>query len=205
VTAAVVKAVLLGLSTGLMCMGYCAPALVPLLMGSERSNGMERWRPLLWFLFGRFIAYITCGVLAGLIGQYLFRNINARITAWLYLAIAVLLLVYSFRRKRSDSSLCHRLYQQRSGRNAYFILGLLLGFNLCPPFIAAFSDVLAVGEVGYGVIFFLCFFMVTSLFFLPLGFLGFLGAQKEFRSIGRMAAALSGGLYGFLGLMILIT
>lgn len=184
-------------------MGYCAPALVPLLMSSERSNWLERWRPLLWFLFGRFLAYMTCGIAAGLIGQYLFHTISAVITAWLYLAISLLLLVFAFKRKQTDSSLCRRLYQQRSGRNAFFMLGLLLGFNLCPPFLAAFSDVLAVGQVLYGAVFFLCFFIVTSLFFLPLAFLGLLGVQREFRTIGRIAAALSGCVYGALGLMML--
>jgi sulfite exporter TauE/SafE len=202
--AAALKAALLGLSTGVLCLGYCAPALAPILMGHEQRRWHERMRPLLWFLVGRFLAYAVTGVLAGWAGRFLVSHISSTLAGAVYLAIAALLILYSLMQKFPGLSLCHYFYSSRGGQMGYFVLGLLLGFNLCPPFLAALADVLVAGSVWYGLVFFLSFFIITSLFFLPLLLLTTISFKPEIRQIGRMAAFLSGVVYGLMGIMRLL-
>ena len=43
-----------------------------------------------------------------------------------------------------------------------------------------------------GIIYFLMFFLGTTLYFLPVTFLGFLGKMKEFRLVARIAGLIVG-------------
>jgi sulfite exporter TauE/SafE len=202
--AAVIKATLLGLSTGVLCLGYCAPALAPIIMGHAQWRWLDRVRPLLWFVLGRFLAYATTGLLAGLAGRFVVTPVSNTLIGMVYIAIAILLLLYSLMQKLPGLSLCHYFYSSRGGQMGYFALGLLLGFNLCPPFLAALADVLVAGSVMYGILFFLTFFVITSLFFLPLLLITAISIKPEIRQIGRMAAFMSGVVYGLMGILRLL-
>ena len=79
-----------------------------------------------------------------------------------------------------------------------------MGFNLCPPFLLAFTDVFVSGEIYYGLAFFLVFFLVTSLFLLPLIFLGYLSALPSLRQVAQLAALIISVIYLFLGLTQLL-
>lgn len=85
---------------------------------------------------------------------------------------------------------------------APFWLGLLLGFNICPPFVTAMADVFLHSRIAYGPVFFLVFFLVTTLFLLPLVFLSYLARFENLRCIGRWAALIGGAFYLLAGCSI---
>jgi sulfite exporter TauE/SafE len=55
-----------------------------------------------------------------------------------------------------------------------------------------------------GIIYFLVFFAATTVYFLPLFFLGFLGKLNEFRAVARVSAVLVGLLFLVYGLYAII-
>ena len=66
----ILKALALGLSSGIFCLGYCYPILGPIMFSSEERRGWSRAAQSLGlFLAGRLIAYLIFGLLAGLLGQ----------------------------------------------------------------------------------------------------------------------------------------
>lgn len=93
---------LLGLSSGTVCLAYCAPVLVPYLLGEGRD--VRRNALLLAeFLFGRLAGYVLFALAAWLIGFNLlpvgaWRGLVFGLT---YLVLSVLLVGYGFLNSRS--------------------------------------------------------------------------------------------------------
>ena len=61
----VIKAFLLGLSTGTLCLGYCSPVFIPLMLAEKREGFGRKLTPFIQFTLGRLIAYVSFGLLAG--------------------------------------------------------------------------------------------------------------------------------------------
>ena len=57
------QAFLLGLSYGAVCVAYCAPVLVPYLLG-EGNRTWRNYAVLLRFLAGRLLGYLLFGIMA---------------------------------------------------------------------------------------------------------------------------------------------
>jgi len=201
---AISRGVMLGLSTGAVCLGFCAPILAPLMMAEQRLSARERAKPLLLFLLGRLIAYLLCGALAGWLGGRFLGLFNPTVIGILYLLAALLLLSYAMRIGLPEWNLCRWLTNSLPTRRTSFGLGFLLGLNLCPPFAAALTDVFVEGRVFYGLLFFFTLYLTTSLFLIPLFFLGRFSLHEPVRLIGRMAMLISAMLYLILGLGRLI-
>jgi sulfite exporter TauE/SafE len=203
-TDAITRGVMLGLSTGAVCLGFCAPILAPLMMAEERLSLRERARPLILFLFGRLIAYLLCGALAGWLGSRFLGLFSPAVSGTLYLLTALLLVSYGLQIGLPEWKICRWLTNSVPARRTSFGLGFLLGLNLCPPFVAALTDVFVAGRVLYGLLFFFTLYLMTSLFLMPLFFLGQFSIREPVRVIGRMAMIITAVLYFFLGLQRLI-
>jgi sulfite exporter TauE/SafE len=201
--AAAARAALLGLSTGLFCMASCAPVFVPLMLAEERGTAARRLLPFLQFSLGRFIAYTAVGLVAGILGGGIARMPRGAAGAS-FAGLGLLMLLYGLVRGFPQWRPCRAAAPALERARAPFLLGLLLGVNLCPPFIVALSDVLVSGTAAYGIAFFSVFFLVTTLFLLPFLFLGRLAKVEAIRTVARLAAAIVGAVYLYMGLGILL-
>jgi sulfite exporter TauE/SafE len=67
--------------------------------------------------------------------------------------------------------------------------------NICPPFLISVAYVFTLHSMVKGIVYFLVFFAATTVYFLPLFFLGFLGKLNEFRAVARVSAVLVGLLF----------
>ena len=194
------RAFFLGLSTGVLCIGTCAPALAPFLIGRERRSFREKLAPFLQFVFGRFVAYVLFGAALAWIGGLPGKPPLPVLIGVSYIGLSILMLLFGLTGGFPGLKLC-RLFSPLTNKPAMpLLIGLLMGFNVCPPFVAAAVDVLISGRVLYGVVFFVVFFFVTTLFLLPSVFLGYLGSNPAARTIAQLAALIVGAIYLFMGL-----
>jgi sulfite exporter TauE/SafE len=201
---------LLGLANGTVCLSSCAPVLVPYLLGqgqTVRRNYLDLGR----FLAGRLIGYLLIAVLAWALGLLVEqKNVYREVLfGGSYCFLAALLIYYSFRKK---SVLCAMEYVKsdlpgfikQSSLLLPFALGLLTGLNLCPPLLMALTGAASEGNLVASLFFFSAFFLGTSVFFLPIPFMGLIKRKEALQTIGKMAAGLIGVYYFCMGVLILL-
>lgn len=198
---AAARAFVLGLSTGLLCLGTCAPVLLPVLLAEERKGAAARLAPFLQFVAGRLAAYLLVGLAAGAAGGLLQGRFPPGLAGIPYIGIGLMMILFGLVRGFPGLALCRRLGPLLGRARTPLVLGLFMGFNLCPPFLAALTDVIAAGRPGYGLVFFAVFFLVTSVFLLPLAGAGGLARDPVLRVIAQLAAVIAGVLYLSLGLV----
>jgi len=198
-----VQGILLGLSTGLACLGYCAPVFVPYMMSEDRKT-VHSARVVGELALGRLVAYLAVGAAAGYIGLHLEGVFFQKVIGAAMIALSLLLIFYAVTRIKPQSTFCRWM----DTRSKYFryplVFGLLTGFNVCPPFLLAISYTLGLESVVMSVIFFGGFFVGTAVYiviFLPLGYLG---RWEHMRVIALLTALLSGGFFFFLGVIRLV-
>lgn len=193
------KALLLGLSTGIFCLSYCLPVIIPLVLSQERKTIQSFWL-VAKFAVGRLAGYLLFGALVG----YLGFKIESRFVhnlIWLALVIlAILLILYAFGFFKQRWSFC--VYFRKI--SPPWLFGFLVGLNICPPFLLALTYGFNLANVWQGIIFFLSFFVGTSVFLLPAGFLSALTHRVLLRQIAQVAAFLSGIIYLIYGVANLI-
>jgi len=201
---------LLGLSTGVVCVAYCGPVLLPYLMAESR--GLRRsYLMVAVFLAGRLTAYLITALLAGLIGQSIVQQSDTRITLMgiAYMMLSSLLIIYGFHRFK-EICLGKSFAETTDGgkeKVTYLVPytgGFLTGINICPPFLLAITGAIDSESVTGSVLFFLFFFLGTSIFFIPMPFAGIFKRQHVLRIIGKFAALIAGFLYFYKGLILLI-
>ncbi len=200
---------LLGLSSGAVCAAYCAPVLVPYLLGEGRSV-LQNFSALIQFLLGRLLGYLSFAVFAWGIHASLPQDITRRdlIIGSAYLILAGLLIFYSFFKsgracpQAGGQGIDHRPRAPLPSL-LLFSLGLATGLNLCPPLLLAVTTAAEQASLRQSVLFFLTFFLGTSLFLIPAPLLGLLRGFPPLRMIGKMAAGLIGAYYLFIGATML--
>ena len=204
------EAFILGLSNGATCITYCAPMLVPYLLGE--GKGIRRNSMLTaQFLSGRLIGYLLFGVFAWGINRSILQGMNKPdlIMGPAYIIFSMLLIFYGFFHTRTPctttctTGLRHRLLTIWPG-SLPIIAGLVTGLSFCPPFLLAFTSAVEKTNVLQSMFFFFAFFLGTSIFFIPLPFSGLLKGFASPRTIGRMAAGLIGVYYLYSGIIMLI-
>ena len=88
---------LLGLSSGATCVAYCAPVLIPYLLGEGRSVP-QNFSALLQFLLGRLLGYLAFAVFAWIIHTSHLRSMPHRVllVGSTYIIMSGLLIFYTF-------------------------------------------------------------------------------------------------------------
>ena len=198
---------LLGLSSGTVCLAYCAPVLVPYLLG----EGRDVWRSALLlaeFLLGRLAGYVLFALAAWLVGFNLLPSGAWRGVAFglTYLVLSVLLVGYGFFNLGSWCAV--RGFPRLLSRPASpailpLALGFLTGINVCPPFLIALARAADAGSALDSVRFFVVFFLGTAVYFLPMPLVGALKPVRALRTVGRLAAGIIGIYYFYVGLVTL--
>ncbi len=205
-----IEGFLLGLSTGVACIAFCGPILVPYLL-AESHTLKQSVIDVSWFLGGRFIAYVFTGILAGLLGALILQNKVFREISggWLYIILAIVMILYAFYRTKyvclgeSKGTLYFKLRNNWPHLMPAFG-GFTSGLNLCPPFILAITQASLTRSFSGSIIFFIAFFFGTSVYFIPMPFISLFRRKQDFQLIGKFAAGIVGAVYLYKGIMLVI-
>jgi len=198
----IVQPLLLGLSVGIFCFTYCIPFIAPYIV-SEKREFKKNTSVVFQFVLGRLGGYILFGAIFGYLGE---RINNQTVNFILMLALIFLsafLILYALGFLKSGELFCSEKYFKFK-KKIPIIMGFLMGINICPPFLMSLAYVFTLHSVIKGIIYFLLFFVGTTVYFLPIIGLGFLGKMEEFRKIARISALLVGFAFLFYGIYYII-
>jgi len=202
---------LLGLSTGTVCLAYCGPVLLPYLMG-EGSTIVQNTISVGLFLGGRFLAYLLVGLVSGLAGALLIPETFEKTLFFgiIYLLLATFLISYGFHHFKeiclgTNPYTMQKIHVHRWPLMVPVLGGFITGLNLCPPFLLAITEAVKGENTVSGMLFFVMFFLGTSVFFIPLPFIGVIRRRHVLRIIGKFAAVLAGLLYLYKGIILLFS
>jgi hypothetical protein len=212
VAGAVTEAVLLGITSGPVCLASCSPVLLPVL-AAERRPALGTASLLAQFLAGRLAGYLGFACLAWMLGITLALEPRARALAFGFadLGIAVLLAVYAVALREKTEKTCEqgcpaaraRLSAARYRSFAPLYLGLASGLALCPPFVAAGVRAAEVPGLAQALLFFCGFFVGTSIWFVPSLGVGLLHRFAAVGTVARLTLFLLAAYYGYLALIVL--
>lgn len=204
------RAFLLGLSNGAACVAYCAPVLIPILLGG--GDGPARnFGVTLRFLGGRLAGYLLFGIMVWAVAKPLLRSAEFHdlIIGPAFMILSVLLMVYGFLRRDTTCNLSRAttLVRKIPGISPSLVAvaaGLATGLSLCPPFLLATAGAAETGGLLQTLGFFLLFFLGTSIFFIPAPLIGVLRGFAALALVGKMAAGIMGLYYFYAGLIMTI-
>lgn len=211
-TGGVAEALILGLSTGPVCLAACGPAVTPWLLTQPRGVRQHTWQ-LALFLAARLAAYLVFACLVWAAGSALLRAWSGRswVTGAVDLLLALVLVFYAagwrgfhWRLWRPKQELVRIGESPRLLRGGALALGFLTGVNLCPPFVVAGVQAAGLESLTRALLFFLLFFVGTSVWFVPFVLLGFLRRSENLLLVARITAVLLACWYGYFGVSILL-
>jgi sulfite exporter TauE/SafE len=204
------EALLLGLSTGTSCLVFCGPVIVPYILG-EGISLKQSLVEVLIFLGSRFLVYMLLGLLAASAGQAFFKTelYSGIITGSAYIILSVTLVIYSFFRIKPLCMLknLHEIPGNQTDRRTLavpLVGGLVTGLSFCPALLLAFAGAAAEGSLFKSILFFILFFAGTTVYFVPLIFLGLINSKNAIHIIGKAAAGMAGIIFFAKGLILLI-
>ena len=192
---AVIEGWCLGLSTGPYCFGACAPFMVPVLCAEGAPTVCGNFRRIGEFLLGRFLAYLCFGVAVGWIGELLKPHLSQRVAAAALVVASAVMILYALIKGLPQWRWCAWSARRLPMNRMPLILGVLIGINVCPPFLVAMARLLQLGGPAIGALFFAGFFAGTSLYTLPLAALSPLTHSARVQRIGTYAAVIVGGWF----------
>lgn len=193
---------MLGLATGSVCLVTCTPIYLPYLLSEERKL-IKSIGVVAEISAGRFFSYIAFGAIAGYIGANI-SNINRTLfTSIAYILLSFYLVLSAVRARQHDKK-CHVSKFAQITKSA-FILGILTGLNFCPAFLIALSKAVNLGGVVSGMMLFLGFFAGTTLYLIPIAFLGQLSRIQIMKKIGQVASLVIAAWFIFSGIRGLVT
>lgn len=215
------EALVLGLATGPVCLATCGPVVVPWMMVQPRGVGLHT-RQLTLFLAARLAGYMVFATAVWLVGRSIPRAWRGQ--TWLAGAVELLLaaglMVYAAgwphrRCVRADGG---SQASERDGadglvqigeapmpkRSGALALGFLTGINLCPPFLVAGVRAAQLEHLWAALLFFVCFFAGTAIWFLPFLSLSVVERTPAVVMVARMVAVLLACWYLFSGISVLV-
>ncbi len=194
------RALVLGLSTGLFCLGFCVPLLGPVMLTREKTGLKESAASIGLFLAGRLIAYLVFGLVFGALGSALtpIWSVKAIFLPALYAILGILMILYGVVQSFPHIGFCRMFTPRFQSKWYLLVIGFLAGINICPPFLLAVTTAMDLGGPFQGMLFFLVFFLATSIYLLPLLFSGLVNRFKEIRFAARIAAVVAGLYFIFL-------
>jgi sulfite exporter TauE/SafE len=200
---------ILGFANGTSCLIYCVPVLIPFLVGEGKTT-LKNYIYLGEFLLGRLTGYILFAIAAWFAGRFLVTITDYRevIYGSAYIILAGFLIIYSLvkTKKHACSANYFRSFLNKiqKSESAYLplITGFLLGLNLCPPFLIMFVEAADANSLFESIFSFFTFFLGTTIWIIPLPFVGFLSKIKKMgwlKPAGKIAAVLVGLFYLYSG------
>lgn len=190
-TEVIINGVMLGLSTGISCLGYCSPLFVPYLL-SEKTEFKTNVLRVSEFLSGRLLAYILWGFMIGKFSDYIESDYMKKVSVYAILFSSILLITYGMMKNFPQLKFCQKLEHTKGIHRFPLLLGITVGLNICPPFVMGISYLLNVGKVRESMIFFIFFFLGTSVYMIPYIFLNLFSSIERIQYVARVTAIVSG-------------
>ena len=194
-----VSGFLTGLSVGIYCLSACLPIFIPVLLGKKRDTKESFWL-ILEFSLGRLLGYIFFGLMAGLLGLVIQSQFVHQLAGLTTLLLGLLMIGYSLGLVQWGVKVCARSFVWVK---IPFLLGFLTGASPCPPFLASLGYVFNLKSLFLAVAYFVFFFLGTSVYIVPLAFLGFFSQKTIFQKIARASGVLVGIYFLISGLRVL--
>ncbi len=205
-----VQGFLLGIASGSVCLAYCAPVLVPYLLGEARTV-RANLVPVGSFLGGRLAGYMAFAVLAWLTHSLVIEHLPYQkiLLGIVTIGLAILLMVYGFMGRDRHCPAMSANTVAGTGWRGFVLMPVMLGFltgvNICPPFLLAFSSAAQLSQLWRSLLFFAAFFVGTSVYIAPLPLVGLVGGCEGIRIIGRLAAGVVGLFYLYSGIVSMVS
>jgi sulfite exporter TauE/SafE len=193
----IVKALLLGFSASFWCLGYCFIVAGPLMLSRTQHSIKHTLYALSLFIAGRFIAYVLFGFMVGLLSAYIkdFLLFHNHVAPVLFILLGAMMVIYGlFETFPILQKRCVGGNLPSSDKYLFFI-GFLTGVNLCPPFLLAITCSLKTGSVIKSIVFFIFFFVATTVSMIPFIFSGFVSRFKDVRVAARIVAVIAGAWF----------
>jgi sulfite exporter TauE/SafE len=205
------EALTLGLVSGPACMAACGPVVVPPLL-AEQTGFRHHLRFLSTFLGARLLGYLLFAAVAWEIGALVSMPLSSRVLVMgaVNVLLAGVLFWYAYSARQicgsscSSSKLVNIGAAKESRVAGAAVLGFLTGFSLCPPFVAAGVRAAELGSVTQAILFFIFFFVGTSVWFVPFIGISCVARNHAVITVARMAMALIALYYLFLGIAMLM-
>ena len=178
----ILQAVFAGLSLGIFCLSYCFPFLATFIASKPREL-KENSSLIFRLIFGRLLGYMLFGLIFGYLGEKLQSPILTIITDLSLILISIILILYLCGLIKQQETCLAQKFQNRNA----LVMGFLMGINFCPPFLVSIPYVFSLHSTLLGVVYFLIFFVVSSVYFLPMIFMGMLAKIKEFQTVARIS------------------
>ncbi len=196
----ILQPLLAGLSVGAFCLTYCFPFMGTFFAAEERSS-KKNFLILLEFLAGRLAGYLCFGLLVGYLGEKFDPEWLRRATDISFIVLSLVLLFYLLGLVR-EKTLCPtpKFLKSRSP----LVMGFFMGINLCPPFLLSVTYVFSQHSPLYGMLYFTLFFLASSLYFLPVVFVGLASRAKEFRTMARASGFLVAIIFFIYGIYSIV-
>lgn len=204
-----IQGLLLGLANGTVCVAYCAPVLMPYLLGEGRRI-RNNFLVLGEFLLGRLSGYILFSIVAWLTHRLLLENLSRHelVLGVVYMLLSGLLVHYGISKPAKEcaagrsASILPRAISQNPAVLP-LVLGFLTGLNLCPPFLLAFTGAAGSLSLAQSALFFVFFFLGTSIYFIPAPLIGAFTRFGGLRTVGKLAGFVVAVYYFYLGVVML--
>jgi hypothetical protein len=187
----VLKGFLLGLSNNIFCFFTCAAVFLPYTIAS----GQKQWKSIAQFMAGRLLAYIFFGFAAGCASVYFEGRIDPLIFSILTLLMSAWLMLFAAGKFKHKFAFCAIVAGRFSGANLPFFMGLVLGLNICPPFLIGLSETLQMASVIKPVLFFTGFYFGASLWLMIFIFTRRLASNKAVNLFAATTSFLVGVWY----------
>ncbi|MFO7896488.1 MAG: sulfite exporter TauE/SafE family protein, partial [Candidatus Cloacimonadales bacterium] len=191
----------LGLATGSTCLATCTPIYIPYMLTEERSF-LKSLATVVEISAGRFFSYLAFGALAGFAGAQI-SSINRTLFTSIAYILLSLYLVLSVVRTHKKSRKCH-VPKAFGITKSGFLLGILTGINFCPSFLIALSKAIDLSGAFAGTQLFFGFFFGTTIFLIPIAFLGGLAKLKEMAFAAKIASILVAIWFTYAGVQGLV-
>lgn len=135
----------IGFSFGMAgpCFLVCAPVIVTYVTASKK-NFSAIFKDIVTFLFGRLLAYLTLGAIAGLSGAALKKYTSSGLAAYfqpLAGAVTIFFAILVLVNKYNSECSCPRAHGKIFNFGGIFAFGFLIGLSPCAPLLALLFDI----------------------------------------------------------------
>lgn len=193
----------LGLTTGPFCLAACFPVLLSFVLGDRPYAPKETWCFVGRFIAGRFAAYMTLGIVSATVGAAL-GVMTFKICGCAWIILSACLIAHGLGLTLPHVGLCRQIGRHPGNKSFPYVVGGLTALNVCPPILLAITYSLKSGSPIAGVAVFGSFFVATSLFILPAGFVGYLQRVAFIAWPGRLLAVVVGIVFLWQGFSLLV-
>jgi hypothetical protein len=195
-----IQGFLLGLAVNIGCLTVCSPILFPFFL----SENKKPFLPVLKFMLGRLIAYLFFASFFGTAGLYFNGRINPKIFSVFGIMLSLWLILYALGKLKLNFQACRVTGRYFSGVNFPFFAGIVLGLNICPPFLLGLNRILEMGSLVQSIVFFLGFYIGSSVWLAIFMFNKLLARNQYIRYSAQILSAIVGLWYLTKSILVII-